>query len=110
MLKNCDPGIRGEIWSGRKGGRRELPAKPDGPYTLVADPHPHKYSRAHNYTNTHGHTIAQIDTYIHTHMRTNAKGDKLSQTIPYHLGCSFTPSEGGSSDAIFTKYNKYQKW
>ena len=70
----------------------------------------HKYSRAHNYTNTHGHTIAQIDTYIHTHMRTNAKGDKLSQTIPYHLGCSFTPSEGGgggSSDAILTKYNKY---
>ena len=42
MLKNCDPGIRGEIWLGRKGGRRELPAKPDGPYTLVAAPLPQK--------------------------------------------------------------------
>ena len=63
MLKNCDPGIRGEIWLGRKGGRRELPAKPDGPYTLVAAPLPQKYAWVHNHTITY---VWYVYTYTHT--------------------------------------------
>ena len=66
--KICNPGIRGEIWATRrrKGGLRQLPAKPDGPYTRAAihtssatqiHTHTHMLSDPFGHTNTKRHTI-----------------------------------------------------
>ena len=69
--KICDLGIRiatlvlgGEIWATRrrKGGLRQLPAKPDGPYTRAAihtssATHIHMLSDLFGHTNTKRHTI-----------------------------------------------------
>ena len=91
--------VREELWplkygGGREGGNlsreegwRELPAKPDAPYALVATLQPHKYSWAHKYTlviHKYTHVIHKYTLVIHKYTHTLTRIHTYYSSSPTH--------------------------